>query len=107
MSASGSLVFRCGRQLDVNAALELLSLPAAGSGIRGIERQRCARLASNARIADLIERQERNGVPGRIVPDLLRRPASQRADLADDLAARQRKRLDFFELRSRRRLLTA
>ena len=61
-------------RLDVNPAFELLALPAARARIVRIERQRRARLAADARVAELVERQQRDVVGLRVLPHVLRRP---------------------------------
>src|SRR6187399_1263573 len=66
--------------LNVDSALELLALPAARARVLRIERQRRARLAADARVAQFVERQQRNVVCLRVRPHVARGPASDRSD---------------------------
>src|SRR4029453_9571848 len=94
-------------RLDVDAALELLALPAPRAGIFGIEGDGCAGLATDARVADVVQREQRYLVRLRVHPDVLRRPHRKRAHFAERPSRRQTKRLHFGEIRPRRGLLTA
>src|ERR1051325_7155652 len=81
--AGRDLISKCGRGtwtlvllfgLDMNPAFELLALPPPGPRIVRIERRRRARLASDAGVAHLVQRQQRNAVFLRVLPHLFRRP---------------------------------
>src|SRR5687768_6924036 len=86
-------------RLDMNSALELLALPAAGARVVRIERRRGAGLAADTGIAQLVERQERDVVILCVLPDVARVPAGNRRH-ARDGAVRQLERLDFPEIRA-------
>src|SRR5580693_6628832 len=94
-----------GPGLDVDAALELLALPPAGPRVRSVEGQRRARLAANARVSGIVERQQRNAVRPGVVPHLPGGPVSERAGLGQRLPGWQLETFDFFQRRARRRLL--
>ena len=89
----------------MNAALELLSLPAAGPQVLGVEWRRRAGLAADARVAAVVEGQERDGVRLRVGPHVLVRPGGQRADLAEDFPRWQAEVFDRLQVGARRRLL--
>ena len=65
-----------------------------------------ARLAADAGVAELVERQQRDVVVLGVRPDVARRPAGERRDARDRLL-RQPERLDFLQVRARRRLVAA
>src|SRR4051812_13855396 len=75
--------------LHVYPALQLLAAPAAGPVVAGLARQGRARLAADARVPELVERQERDLVRPRVGPDVAGVPVRQRADLAEHLARGQ------------------
>src|SRR5262249_3315208 len=85
---------------------EFLSLPASRSWMGRIEREGGAWLAADARVACLVQRQQRNVVRVRVVPYVSCGPPCQRADLPNDLPAGQAERFDPAERRARWRLLT-
>src|SRR5436189_6114811 len=89
--------------LNMNPAFELLALPAAGARIVRIHRWRRARLAADARVSDLVQREQRNRVLLRVGPDIPRRPGRQRTDPRDHLAARKAERLELLQVRACRR----
>src|SRR6266851_692957 len=91
----------------MDPALQLLPLPPSGTRIRRIEWPRRARLAPDAGVPELVQRQQRNRMRLCVVPHLLRGPPRERADLPNRLPARQRERLDLREIGPRRRLLAA
>ena len=57
------------RDFDVDPAFQFLALPAARAGVGWIERERCARLAADARVAEVVEGQQRDGVLLGVGPD--------------------------------------
>src|SRR5260370_10436197 len=96
---SSSLV---GPGLDVDAAFELLALPPARPWVRSIERQRRARLAADARVSGVVERQQRNVVRRGVVPHLPGGPVREWAGLGQRLSRWQMETFDFLERRARR-----
>src|ERR1700730_6813192 len=69
--------------LEMDAALLFLSAPAPRARIVGIERKAGARLAADAGVAKVVEREQRNLMLPRVVPNVLRAPVGERADLAN------------------------
>src|SRR6516165_3153619 len=69
------------RRLYVDAALEFLTLPAARPRVVGIGWHGRTGLATDARVADVIERQKRDPVRLGVLPHVLRRPRGQNVDL--------------------------
>src|SRR5579859_2147313 len=85
----------------VNAALEFLSAPTAGTQIVGIVGNCGARLATDARIAAVVLRQIANLVCGGVFPDLSPGPIGERADFGERFAGREAVKFGLFEIFAR------
>src|SRR5688572_7782219 len=72
-------------RLNVDPAFELLALPAAGARVVRVGGRRGARLAADARVAEVVERQQRDVVVLGILPDVACRPPGDRRDAGDRL----------------------
>src|SRR5215468_7825770 len=85
-------------RLNVNTALLLAARPASRTRIIRVGWQTRARLASDARIALFVKRQERDAVLLRVVPDIARGPVGKRADLQQLFAAGQSEMVESLQL---------
>ena len=81
----------------MDAALDFATGPSAGARIIGVGGYGRARLAAYARIAAVIEIEQRNLVVCAGLPYVAHGPVSERTELADDDAAGQGEVGNFFE----------
>src|SRR5688572_25939762 len=91
----------------MNAAFELLPLPASGSFVRRIEGQRGARLTAYAGVALIVKRKEWDPVGARVRAHVGHRPAGKRTHFPKNLAVGKGERLHLAEVRAARRLIAA
>src|SRR5262245_54298836 len=70
-------------RLDMYPALQLFARPAARPRVVRVQRKRRAGFAADARVAQLVERQQRDVVILRVLPDVARVPAGDRRHPAD------------------------
>src|SRR5260370_17828541 len=88
----------------MNAAFELGSAPAPGSRVVWINRQRSARLASDAEIAFVVLREVADAIRVRVIPNLLPIPVREEAHLPKRFAGGETVKLQLLEIPARRRL---
>src|SRR5919197_3246625 len=91
----------------MDPALTLGAAPSSGTRIVWIQRTRRARLAADARVALVVQRQQRNRVRPCVVPDILGGPGGERTHLAQHCAIRKREWFDLREIGARWGLLAA
>src|SRR4029453_1408975 len=92
-------------RLEVDAALEFLAAPAAGSHVGRVNRDRRARLAPDARVTRLVQRQEWYPVFLRVIVDFFRGPRRHRVHLAQHATRWQPERLQGRKVRAAGRLI--
>ena len=85
------------RGLQVDAAFLFLATPTSGARVIGIKGQDCAGLTADAGVALVVEREKGDVVLVGVVPDVLRCPLGERADLADSSCRGQSKVLSWLQ----------
>src|SRR5882724_4664439 len=91
----------------MDPAFKLLAAPAAGARVRRIVWNRCARLASDARVSAVVLWKIGQAVLSRVFPDLRPCPVCERTYLQQSFPARQTVLLDLLQIFAGGRLFAA